>query len=139
MKDINEWTRKEFEALPFAGHWDNKDVGPISCLVILPTKRKHDSGYRCLDFVAVVDNKPTCRLSGCSDVIHIEGIAGFGKDWVKKYNACPDLVPPKGWSMDCLAKSGLLRLFCHGGGWKKLTVGPALSSFEVFSVDEKES
>jgi hypothetical protein len=137
MKEINEWTRKEFEELPFRDSWD-ADIGLIGALVILPTTRKHDSGFRCLDFVAVVGNRPICRLSGCSDVIHIEGIGGFGKDWYKRYGTVPELVSPKAWSIDCLNKSGLLRLFCHDRGWSKLSVGPALSSFEVFSEEESD-
>jgi len=102
MKDINEWTRKEFDALP-GREWDQEVQ--FDSLVILPTRQIHDSNYRCMDFVAVV--------------IHINGIGGYGKDWFTEY-----------WSIDCLKKSGLLRMFTHG----KLTCGPALSSFELYSI-----
>ena len=94
----------------------------------------HDSGFQLMDFVACRDNVAICRLSGCSDVLHLDGIGGYGKDWLKKYNCVPDMIEPVGWNIDCLPNSGLLRLFTHG----KLTVGQALSSFEVYSQKKEE-
>lgn len=92
----------------------------------------HDSGYRCMDFVAVdKKNEAICRLAGCSDVIHIDGIGGYGK-WSAE-TGVPKLVTPSDWSIDCLAKSGLLRMFCRGS----IDVGAALSSFEIYAVKEK--
>jgi hypothetical protein len=135
MKDktIETMTRAEFEALPNR-EWD-KDIGPFDSLVILPSKRKHDSGYRCMDFVAVVGNKAVCRLSGCSDVIHLDGIGGWGKNRIKdkQFFVKGGMVQGKGWQMDCLPKSGLLRVFCCQ--YNKLTAGMALSSFEVWAED----
>lgn len=123
-KDINEWSRKEFEALPHR-EW-GQDIGLFDSLVILPTKHVHDSGYMCMDFIAVRNNEPFMRISGCSDVIHINGIGGFGK-----YDGfIPRLIPPIGWSIDCLRKSKLLRLFSH----EKLEAGEALSSFVIYST-----
>jgi len=116
MKSIDNYTQKEFKALGLRG-W-NEDIGVFDSLVILPTRRKHDSGYRMMDFVAVKNNKPICRLSGCSDVVHIGGLIGEGLN--------------SNWSIDCLSKSGLLRLF---NGSKKIRVGAALSSFEVFTEE----
>jgi hypothetical protein len=130
MKNINLWTRKEFEALPCRG-W-NEDIGEFDSLIILPKRNIHDSGFRCLDFIAVKDNVPFIRLSGCSDVIHIDGIGGMGKNWLKRYGKIPDAVPPSNWSIDCLKTSGLLRMFTH----RKLLAGEALSSFEIFTKPE---
>jgi len=95
----------------------------------------HDSGYRVMDFVAIKKRKPICLLSGCSDVIHIDGIGGFGKDWLEKYGDVPDKIPPSGWSIDCLAKSGLLRIWSTLG---KMTCGEASSSFEIFSIHKNK-
>jgi len=85
-----------------------------------------------MDFVAVKDNVPFIKLSGCSDVINFDGIGGFGKDYYK--TGIPTLVPPKSWSIDCLRKSGLLRIFSYS----KLQAGEALSSFELFSIKKNE-
>ena len=73
---IGDYTRKEFEALPFRGDYDT----PVECdsLIILPTQHKHSSGWLCMDFVAVKGNTPICRISGCSDVLHLDGIDGYG-------------------------------------------------------------
>lgn len=134
MKDINEMTRKEFEALPSRA-WD--EVIICMNIIILPGKSRplHDSGFRLMDFVAVfADDKPLIRLSGCSDVIHVDGIAGLGFDWVKKYDGVPKTVPPSVWSIDCLPKSGLLRMWPASG---RIRCSPALSSFEIFALPKE--
>lgn len=131
MKDINEWTLEELKALPHR-KWDG-DIGQFDSLVIIPTDQLHDSDYRCMDFVAVVGGEPKCLLSGCSDVIHVNGIGGYGDNWLEKYGTVPKLIAPIGWSIDCLKTSGLLRLFSG----KKLTCGDALSSFEIYSNETK--
>ena len=127
MKNVNNMTRKEFESVPYRKRWDK----PVVCtsLVILPGKSRplHDSGYRTMDFVAVKNDKPICRLSGCSDVLHIDGIGGYGFNWLEKYGAVPKMIPPSAWSIDCLPKSGLLRMFCNG----EIVCGSSLSSFEI--------
>jgi hypothetical protein len=124
VRSFEYWTKKELEALP-AREW-GEDIGEFDSLIILPTKHLHDSGFWCMDFVAVKGNEPFCRLSGCSDVIQIDGIGGYG-EW--KQNV-PTVIPPKGWSIDCLKKSKLLRVFSDG----KLKAGRALSSFDLYAV-----
>lgn len=133
MKQIEDMKRSEFEALP-SRNW-NEDIGEFDSLIILPKRHLHDSGYRCMDFVAVRDFKPVCRLSGCSDVIHIEGIGGLGYRWLERFGEYPKSVKPIGWSIDCLRTSGLLRLFTG----RKMLAGEALSSFEVFSKPNWDS
>ena len=98
IKSVEYWTRKEFDDLPLIEWKENKVE--FDSLVILPTRHIHDSGYRCMDFVAVAKNKPLYRLSGWSDVIHIDGIAGFGYDWLNLYNRCPEMIKPIAWSID---------------------------------------
>lgn len=127
-KNINEMTIKEFRELPGRG-W-NEDIGEFNTLVILPGDGRslHDSGYRCMDFVAVRGSEPISRLSGCSDVIHIDGIGGYGR----KIQNIGKAIMPNSWSIDCLPKSGLLRLFCQ----KSIICGEALSSFEVYTKED---
>jgi len=130
-KDISEWTRKDFDA------WRNAFDEELECtsIVILPLRRLHDSGYRCMDFVAVNHGKPICRCAGGSDVLHIDGIGGCGQ-WTAQAGL-PLFVKPKGWSIDCLRTSGLLQLWPSKAGCN-LRIGSALSSFEVFGVEKKE-
>lgn len=130
--DIGEMKRTDFDDLPFRKNWAEEVV--CDSIVILPTRRKHDSGYRVMDFVACLGNEPVCRLSGCSDVIHIDGIGGFGWAYHKKGDR--QVLLPRGWSIDCLWKSGLLRLFCSS---KTIICGSALSSFEVWSGEREKA
>lgn len=128
-KALSDWTRKELLELP-RRKW-NENIGEFNSLIIIPTRRIHDSGYRCMDFVSVLNGEPTYLLSGCSDVIHIEGIGGLAHNWIQK-GGVHELVTPTDWSIDCLKKSGLLHIFCH----KKIIAGEALSSFEIFSIKD---
>jgi len=133
-KTASQMTLKEFKAVKMRESY----CTPVEChsIVILPMDGRslHDSGYRSMDFVALDQKEiPICRLSGCSDVIHINGICGFGDLSSGSFAEFPKLIPPISWSIDCLPKSGLLRLFAAGC---KLKCGDALSSFELFAVKE---
>lgn len=129
--NIKNMTRKDFESLPFRENWDKDFL--CDGIVILPLRTKHDSGFRRLDFVACIKNEAICRLSGCSDVIHIGGIGGYGHRWLNKYGTVPTLIPPADWSIDCLLKSGLLRLWCDNG----VICGSSLSSFEIYAKEKE--
>ena len=129
---VNEMKRKDFEGLPHR-NWSEDVI--FDSMVIMPGKANdlHDSGYRCMDFVAVVKGEAICLLSGGSDVINLDGIGGYGKDWLTKNEGVPNMVPIAGWSIDCLPKSGLLRIFCN----KYMECDPALSSFSVYATTDK--
>jgi hypothetical protein len=136
MKDIGGMTEKEFMELPRA-EWEET----VECysLIIIPgkgtKKALHDSGYRTMTFIAVnEEGVPFKRLSGCSDVIHFDGIGGYGYHWVDKYQTVPKMVPPSGWSMDCLPKTGFMRIMSK---WGMICNGMALSSFEIYMKEEK--
>ena len=133
--DVNEMTRNDFDRLPWRDGFNSEVV--FDTLIILPgrAKDKHSSGYRCMDFVAVRSNEAVCRLSGCSDVIHIDGIGGYGLNWLEKYHTVPKQTPVHSWNIDCLQKSGLLRMWC---GEHNLTAGAALSSFELYASHRKK-
>jgi len=125
--NVNKMTREQLEEVP-RRKWD-ENIGSFRSMIILPAGDEielHDSGYRLMDFVAVDDKgEPICRLSGCSDVIHIDGIGGFGR-WD---GDIPRLVKPVSWSIDCLPVSGLLNIFPRG----PMTCDAALSSFEIYA------
>lgn len=90
-------------------------------LVILPMGELHDSGYMMMDFIAVdANNEPIMRISGCSDVLHINGIGGYGK-WGNGI-PFPSYIEPIDWNLDCLP--------CKG---KFMTCGDIVSDFEVFT------
>lgn len=129
MKDKQvwtRWTRNDFEALPDISELDEKPE-IVDSLVILPTRRLHDSGYRIMNFAVIVNNKPVCRLAGCSDVIKLGGTCGWN-------GKTPSEARPIVWSIDCLATSGLLRLFCD----TRIRLTPPFSTFEVYYLDREE-
>jgi hypothetical protein len=131
--DIGKMTRKDFEALPLR-KWDEETT--CASVILLPYRTIHESGYRRMGFVAVgKDNIPICRISGGSDVVHVDGIGGYGKAWRDACITLPRLIPPSGWSIDCLPKSGLLRLWPSSG---TMVCGAALSSFEIFALVKEE-
>jgi hypothetical protein len=131
-KDVNEMTRREFEELPQRERWDEE----IECssLVVLPSRRLHGSGFRCMAFVLVQENIAFMRVGGGSDVVHIDGIGGFGYRWSDREGAMRFLLPPSGWGIDCLKKSGLLRLFPAS---HRVMVGASLSSFEIWALPDE--
>ena len=123
--NIFEMTKEDFEKVPERGGW-SKDIGEFSALVIIPQNYAHDSGWMCMDFVAVdKEGEPICKLSGCSDVLALDGIGGYG-EWLGR--ELPNCIKPKGWRIDCLP-CGYLRLFSRSA----LTAGPALSDFQIYA------
>lgn len=133
MKNLTQYTITEFRNLPKRKF--GEDIGNFDSLVILPTRLKHDSGYRCMEFVAVKGEEPVCRMGGYSDILHLLGIDGFncfGKNDDKKLSIrrAANVTFHASFRIDCLP-CGLLRIFC---GYK-LKAGHDLSSFTLY-VDE---
>ncbi len=133
-RGLSDLSRVEFEIVPHSKDW-RKDIKDFDSLVILPTRRLHDSGYRCMAFVACKGDRPIVRLGGGSDVVHLDGIGGFGYNWLRRFGTCPSGVPPAGWCIDCLKTSGLLRLFTHDN---LIADGSGCSSFELYADPEKK-
>jgi len=129
--NVNEMSRRQLLAVPLR-EWGAESE--CDSLIIIP-EGVHDSGFRCMSFIAVKDNEPIHRISGYSDVIHIDGIGGCGRNWLKRYGKVPETIRPNSWSIDCLKQSRCLRLFCRG----KITCGEAFSSFEVFAEELKQT
>jgi len=133
MKSITKMTRKDFDAVSYIDSLDRANIN-FDSIVILPQRHRHDSGYRCIDFVACKKDTAICRLSGCSDVLHINGIGGFGYKWSEDGLGVPNKIRPIDWNIDCLPVSGLLRLFLGNSDMILITDGMALSSFCIYAV-----
>ena len=128
--NINDMTREDFEKVPQRQNF-MAPVPKFRRLVIIPTNEVHDSGYLCMEFVAVDEHdEPIVRMSGCSDVLHLNGIGGYG-NW--RISSIPRKITPITWRIDCLPKSGYLRLFCDND----LSCGSTLSDFEIFVNSEE--
>ena len=123
--NVFDMTKEDFEKVPERCGF-SEDIGEFDSLVIIPQDYAHDSGWMCMDFVAVSkEGEPICRLSGYSDVLNLDGIGGYG-NWCG--GEFPNCIEPKGWSIDCLP-CGYLRVFSRN----VMTAGPALSNFEIYA------
>ena len=123
--DLNEMTKKDFRNLKLREYGEN--IGAFDSLVIIPREKKalHDSGYRNMYFVACKNGEPVCKMSGCSDVLHLDGISG-------------NILKPNirsVWKIDALAGSGYLRLFNTEG---RLKAGVDLSDFDILRELQEE-
>ena len=122
--DAWNMTKKELRELAFF-----EPTQEFNAIIAVPNGCKHDSGYECMELILCDGSEIVGKVGGGSDVIHINGIGGYG-DWRMK--KIPSLVEPIGWSIDCLPKSHLLRIF----GDKKLKLDTFIGSDFQFFVDE---
>ena len=108
-KDINEYTKEEFLEIENFGDPNAE----FNAIIIVPTGELHDSGFQTMKFILTNDREIVMACSGWSDVIHINGIGGYGRYGTKEYEEAvyKQRVKRVGWSIDCLAKSGCVRLF----------------------------
>lgn len=125
-KDITDYTRDEFLAMENFGQGEK-----FNAVIIVPTGELHDSGYQMMKFILTHNRKIVGVVGGWSDVVHINGIGGYGHDWKKTMTT--NMVPRVGWTIDCLPASGCLRLFSDKECF--VTDGMVLSDFEFFVED----
>lgn len=133
---MNIFTAKksDFYSLPKIA-WDADMNGKqFDSIIILPERRKHDSGYMCMSFVGCIGGEAVAIMSGVSDVLHIDGIGGYGKGWYEKPSV-PRMIPVKSWNIDCLP-CGCLNIWASG---RKIEIGHMLSSFEIFAERKNEN
>lgn len=127
--DIFEMTKEDFKQIEYCKWDENLDI-IFNSIVIIPTGELHDSGWMCMDFIAVdKENNPLFRFGGCSDVLHIDGTGGYG-EWK---NYVPTSLPIRGWRIDCLP-CGYLRLF-HNHGIRK---SASFSDMQIYGGQKYE-
>lgn len=101
-KGIMKMTRKELQELE-----GFKPEGAFNGVVIVPMQENHESDYSCMKFILLDHLEIVGVVGGYSDVVHLNGIGGYGKGLEEMYK-------PKrhAWSIDCLPVSKCVRLFC---------------------------
>lgn len=118
-KSYEDWTRKEFEALPKIKISEYDYTTKIDAFVIIPTRKKHDSGFRIMDIVIVIDHKPIGRFTDMTDSIQLG-------NYLKDSNVL--------WAMDCLPTSGLIRFWAK---YEDCFIISPYSTFEIQSENQK--
>lgn len=107
MAIITDMTLGDLFAVPYNKHRD--EIGPFTGFVIVPTGELHDSGFGCMKFVLTHHNEVVGAVGGWCDAVHLNGIGGYGHDWLQ--GIANRMVPVIDWSMDFLPKCGCLRVF----------------------------
>lgn len=102
MSDISFMKKSELQSMP---NFYNK--AKFNGIVIVPMNYKHDSGYQCMKYILLDREEIVGVIGGGSDVVHINGIGGLGKepDYKNRIVRAHDL------RIDCLPGSKCLRLF----------------------------
>lgn len=126
--NIFDMKKSDFNSVP-TREWNEGKI-QFTDLVIIPTTRKHESGYRCMKYCAVKNGQPIAMLGGCSDVMHLDGIGGYG---MGKFGVATNSAI-KAWNMDCLP-CGYLHIWCNG---YNLIADAGLSDFELFTEKRKK-
>lgn len=107
-------TRKEFMKM-FDGAkevpWDEKIRG-IKGVYIMPTRRKHSSGYAVMRLLFVLKDETMIKSDDCCDVVDIRGC---------------------NFKIDCMYPSGILHLFT----WREAACDYRLSSVDLYETNEE--
>lgn len=102
--NVHDYTKSDF--LKMENFLPKK---PFNEVVIVPTRKMHESGYESMKFILASGSEIVGVVSGWSDVMHLNGIGGYGRDITTALKTRKvDLV---GWRIDCLHKSHCVRLF----------------------------
>ena len=108
--DIMRATKKQLLALE---NFDPEET--FDRIVVVPVNGKHSSGWGRMKFVLLKSDKVVGVVGGGCDIIHFNGIGGYGK-YPDDFNEAlrthkTDVLP---WKIDCLPKSKCLRIWCSG-------------------------
>lgn len=93
----------EMNALDFLGLDYFEPEESFHSVVIVPTGNMHDSGYQSMKYVLAKGNEVVGCVGGISDVLHINGVGGMGREYA-------ELVKPINWRIDC-TPAGYVRPF----------------------------
>lgn len=106
----------------------------FTAIVFVPTQEEHYSGWQCMKYV-LFDGKGDIvgTVDNGSDVLHINGIGGYGEYGNGFEEALRSgLIPHVDWCIDCLP-AGFIRLFSS----KQCKVDAVCGSdFEIFVITE---
>lgn len=106
---------------------------PFNSIIIVPTGEFHDSGFQCMKYIFTYGLEKIVGVqSGWSDILHLNGIGGYGLNISKALDR-GGYVKVIDWCVDCLP-NGLVRVFCK----KDLTIlsSYTFSDYCVFTMEE---
>lgn len=129
MKDVMNNTYQDFLDMEY-----KKPEKQFNGFVIVPMGYNHDSGFGCMKFILVKGFEIVGVIGGGADVVHLNGIGGYGEYGTRFDEALATHMSPRvGWSMDFLPESNCVRVLCDH--W--LSLDPlCCSDFIVYVGDE---
>ena len=117
------WTYEEAMAIPM-----DYPRGVFNAVYVLNTKEKHDSGFYMMRYVFEKNGEIVGACGGYSDVIHLNGIGGYGIQFEKalRTRECPVMD----WAID-IPFPGCFRIFTRS---KYMTLDDQiiLSDFQLY-------
>jgi hypothetical protein len=134
MNDANHMTPEEFDRVMLLS-----SNGEIECdgIVIIPTDRVDQSGYRIMDFVVTVtpDRKPVGRISelgmNAHDVFELTDMRGTR---TRSIGDEPVRLPE--WKCDCLQRSGFLYIT---PSWGRIRVSHDTATVHIRLISNDEA
>lgn len=105
--DLMNYTLKEFQEMKY---FEPKET--FTDIIFVPMEDLHESGFRCMKFILVKRGEIIGVVGGGCDVVHINGIGGYGRYGDGFEEALKTQKTSRvDWSIDCLPGSQCLRLF----------------------------
>lgn len=97
------------------------DIPLLDCIYIITTRRKHDSGYMCMEIIGENEEGYKKKLATFSDVVDLDKI------FAKKTSMFLSIDSPE---------YNVIRLFSHIGRFKVIHYG--ISTFSIDLVEKVE-
>ena len=123
-RELNDLTLEQLLAVE-----EKFPTEPFKGFIIVPTGTTHDSGFGCMKFVLTRGDEIVGCVGGGVDVVHLNGIGGYGKEWERSLQT--GVTPTVDWSLDLLNTSKCVRVFSSHA--LTLSDGIICSDFEVFA------
>lgn len=124
MKDLNHYSRKELLDLPHK-QWDASAT--YNSILLLSTRRKHDSGYAVIAIVGVRKGVPVELATSCSD--DIEWRFPAPEQFGTHGDGTPMLMGHI--NTDCLYRTGAMHMWSDTHDFQ---IGDSLSCIRVTAV-----
>ena len=122
MSELKSFTKEHIDNIEYS-----KPTDDFNGIIIIPTGEIHESGFGCMKFILLNRDQVVGCVGGCSDVININGIGGYGKNTDEAIRT--QKVPIVDWMIDCLP-CGYLRLYTR----HKLSIDNIIcSDFSVYA------
>ena len=101
-----------------------KKIPLLDYIYIIPTRRKHDSGYMCMEIIGANENGYKKKLATYSDVIDLQKVLVSNNRF---YNLSIDIP-----------EYGVIRLFNHTNKFKVGFYGISSFTFDIVEIKEQE-